>query len=101
MAHGVEVRVPFVDYTVLETIGPAVKSAQPPTKADLAACSDRVLHSLSKRRKTGFGTPVQQWISDQSERSERGLRPWAAHIHREFRTAKPDPSVAHLLNLAA
>jgi asparagine synthase (glutamine-hydrolysing) len=101
MVHGVEVRVPFVDCRLLEAIGGAVSSAQPPTKADLAACSDRVLSSLSKRRKTGFGTPVQHWISDQSGRSERGLRPWAAHIHREFRTAKPDPSVAQLLSLAA
>ena len=38
MAHGVEVRVPFVDFALLESLGPAIASTNPPTKRELAAC---------------------------------------------------------------
>ena len=42
MAHGVEVRVPFVDFALIESLGPAIASKSPPSKRDLAACSDRI-----------------------------------------------------------
>ena len=43
MAHGVEVRVPLVDFALLERLGPAIASTHPPTKA--RAC--RLLHRHS------------------------------------------------------
>ena len=39
MAHGLEVRVPFVDANLLERLGPAIASNAPPSKRDLAACA--------------------------------------------------------------
>src|SRR5262249_10070220 len=56
MAHGVEVRVPFVDFALIENLGPAIASTSPPTKRDLAACSDRVPAVIYERSKTGFTT---------------------------------------------
>ena len=58
MAHGLEVRVPFVDATLLERLGPAVASDRPPNKRDLAACAPRLSQAILGRDKTGFNTPV-------------------------------------------
>jgi asparagine synthase (glutamine-hydrolysing) len=85
MAHGLEVRVPFVDATLLERIGPAIASAAPPSKRDLAGCARRLPAALLNRGKTGFTTPVRQWISSQTGGAPaRGLRGWAGDVHRLF-----------------
>ena len=85
MAHGVEVRVPFVDFALIESLGPAIASQSPPTKRDLAACSDRIPAAISERSKTGFTTPVRQWIADRESDRARGLRGWAGRVHQRFR----------------
>jgi asparagine synthase (glutamine-hydrolysing) len=85
MAHGLEVRVPFVDATLLECLGPAIASAAPPSKRDLASCARRLPSALLNRGKTGFTTPVRQWISSQAGSAPaRGLRGWAGDVHRLF-----------------
>jgi asparagine synthase (glutamine-hydrolysing) len=85
MAHGLEARVPFVDATLLERIGPAIASAAPPRKRDLAGCARRLPAALLNRGKTGFTTPVRQWISSQTGGAPaRGLRGWAGDVHRLF-----------------
>ena len=86
MAHGVEVRLPFVDFSLIESLGPAIASKSPPTKRDLAACSDRLPAAIVERSKTGFTTPVRQWIVDRESDQERGLRGWAARVHQRFRS---------------
>ena len=85
MAHGLEVRVPFVDTRLLERLGPAIASNAPPTKQDLAACAPQLPRRTVKRPKTGFSTPVREWIGGQAGASERGLRGWADHVHQVFR----------------
>jgi asparagine synthase (glutamine-hydrolysing) len=85
MAHGVEVRVPLVDFALLESLGPAIASTSPPSKRDLAVCSDRIPATIYERSKTGFTTPVRQWIADGENGKARGLRGWAASIHQRFR----------------
>ncbi len=87
MAHGVEVRVPFVDTALLNRLGPAIASSSPPTKRDLAACSALVPPGLADRPKTGFATPARNWIHTGSERRARGLRGWADLVHRQFGNA--------------
>ncbi len=100
MAHGLEVRVPFVDIDLLERIAPAMASAAPPSKQDLAACAEQLPQSMRMRPKTGFSTPVREWIGARADSSTRGLRGWATTVHRHFRTtALPSPSTA--LSLAA
>jgi asparagine synthase (glutamine-hydrolysing) len=85
MAHGVEVRVPFVDFALIESLGPVIASKAPPSKRDLAACSDRIPAAICKRSKTGFTTPVRQWIAEGERNRARGLRGWAARVHERFR----------------
>lgn len=98
MAHGLEVRVPFVDLTLLARLGSAIASNTPPTKRDLAACSPQLPPSILDRHKTGFTTPVQKWVRAVTGTSARGLRGWADDVHRQFRVIPrrfPDfPSVA-------
>jgi asparagine synthase (glutamine-hydrolysing) len=91
MAHGVEVRVPFVDFALLKIIGPAIASANPPNKRDLAACADGIPLDVSDRRKTGFTTPVGQWIADRGSAPARGLRGWASQVHQQFRMEAASP----------
>lgn len=85
MAHGLEVRVPFVDATLLQRLGPAIASNAPPSKRDLAACAPRLPRAMLDRPKTGFTTPVRAWIGGHSGKSARGLRGWAGEVHRIFR----------------
>jgi asparagine synthase (glutamine-hydrolysing) len=85
MAHGIEVRVPFVDFALIESLGPAISSKIPPSKRDLAACSDRIPAAIRERAKTGFTTPVRHWIADRESDRPRGLRGWAGRVHQRFR----------------
>jgi len=81
MAHGLEVRMPFVDTTLLKHLAPAIASNAPPTKRDLAACARRLPVAALARPKTGFSTPAQSWIGNPG----RGYRRWASHVHQLFR----------------
>ena len=85
MAHGVEVRVPLVDFTLIESLGPAIASNSPPSKRDLAACAERIPATIYERAKTGFTTPVRQWIAARESDRARGLRGWAGKVHQRFR----------------
>jgi asparagine synthase (glutamine-hydrolysing) len=85
MAHGLEVRVPFVDHHLLAQLGPWIASSDPPTKQDLARSTTISLETISKRPKTGFTTPVQAWTARSTGHSTRGLRGWANEVHRRFR----------------
>ena len=99
MAHSLEVRVPLVDSALLRSLVPALNSARPPTKRDLALAPrtplpDEILH----RPKTGFTVPVRDWLLSASplrlERGEgrgevsnlrsRGLRGWTHLVYRHF-----------------
>ena len=86
MAHGLEVRVPFVDVSVLNRLGPAIASSSPPDKQGLAQCARRLPTAMLARPKTGFTTPVRKWIGEGTITSSRNLRGWATHVHRSFRT---------------
>jgi asparagine synthase (glutamine-hydrolysing) len=98
MAHGLEVRVPFVDATLLQRLGPAIASNRPPSKRDLAACARQLPQAMLNRPKTGFTTPVRAWIGGHSGKSARGLRGWASEVHRVFRdTSASSPSPASSL----
>ncbi len=66
MAHGVEMRVPFLDHRVVELVAsmpPAVKTAGPGEKAVLrAAVADLLPRRIVRRRKQPFLTPVRDWF---------------------------------------
>ena len=67
MAHGVEVRVPFLDKELLEfscTIPTHLKLKGMTTKYILKKVMEKYLpHEVIYRPKSGFGAPVRQWIT--------------------------------------
>ncbi len=66
MAHGVEVRVPYLDKELVEystTIPPELKMKGTNTKFLLRKVAERYLpKEVVYRSKTGFGAPVRDWI---------------------------------------
>ncbi len=83
MAHGVEIRVPFVDVKLLADLAPYLAASQPPTKAEMASTPEQPLPAaVLQRRKTGFVVPVRQWLMGETGKGERGLRSWAREVWR-------------------
>lgn len=91
MAHGVEIRVPFLDTPVLARLAPVIAGSRPPRKVDLArACGPRAI-SAAQRGKTGFVTPIADWLRAGGRGA--GLRPWAERVGAAFRITPPAVSV--------
>jgi asparagine synthase (glutamine-hydrolysing) len=64
MAHGVEVRAPLVDLTLLKSLAPAIGGLLPGAgKAALAKSPKIPLpDEIVFRAKTGFGVPTESWM---------------------------------------
>jgi len=64
MAHSVEVRVPFVDLTLLRAMAPFIPALQPGLgKSVLARVPEIPLSEENvARAKTGFGVPTNRWM---------------------------------------
>ena len=98
MAHSLEIRVPLVDVAFFRAVAPLIASAQYPTKQDLSAALPAPLPAgMQQRPKSGFVTPVPQWISQASGADDtehgRGLRDWA------MRVLPPQPRTIRILAL--
>ena len=69
MAHGLEARSPFLDHELMEfaaSIPAAMKMRGLKTKALLkSAMADRLPRDLLKRRKMGFGVPIERWLRNE------------------------------------
>jgi asparagine synthase (glutamine-hydrolysing) len=76
MAHGVEIRVPFVDLTLLESLAPAIPhlAAQAGKGALAKAPSIPLPAEIVARAKTGFAVPTGAWLStaDKAASAVRG-----------------------------
>jgi asparagine synthase (glutamine-hydrolysing) len=82
MAHSLEIRVPLVDATLLRRLAPALNSGHPPSKRDMASAPRTPLPAtILDRPKTGFLVPVRDWLADDAEVSEHGLRGWARRVY--------------------
>ena len=75
---------------LLERLGPAIASKAPPTKRDLAGCCKTLSPSVVTRSKIGFSTPMREWIGVRAGTKTRGLRGWAANVHRQFGSGEAD-----------
>lgn len=83
MAHSLEVRVPLVDWDLLNRVAPFV-ARYGLTKRDMAQTPDKSLpRDLVDRPKSGFTVPVREWLLDDRPRykSARGLRGWAQYVY--------------------
>ncbi len=85
MHHGVEIRVPFADVTVIRALAPLLAGRNPPTKAQLGrAVAHPLADAIAARKKTGFSVPVRDWLREDapSLAGKRGLRGWSQVIRR-------------------
>jgi glycosyltransferase involved in cell wall biosynthesis len=83
MAHSLEIRVPLVDVELFRRIAPLLATRNPPSKLDAARALIKPLpESVINRPKTGFATPVRDWISRGTDNTgrTRGLRGWASRV---------------------
>lgn len=87
VAHGLEVRLPLVDWTLLRRLAPLL-AARPEIGKDALARSPRrpLPAALLERPKTGFTVPVRDWLlaGRAAPEPERGLRGWARYVYRHF-----------------
>ena len=65
MAHGVEIRVPLVDVTLLERLAPAIPSLAPQTGKEALAKAPTIPlpAEIVARAKTGFAVPTGAWMN--------------------------------------
>jgi asparagine synthase (glutamine-hydrolysing) len=87
MAHSVEIRTPFVDVELLQRLAPLIVGEQPPSKQEMAqAMPAPLLPAILARRKTGFVTPVRDWLIQTAGRAYRGrgLRGWSEFVFARF-----------------
>lgn len=85
MAHSLELRVPLVDIKLFENITRMVGSGLVVNKQDMASTPKRKLpDAVLNRKKTGFSTPIRQWLLGNNVRrnsnQDRGLRGWAREV---------------------
>jgi asparagine synthase (glutamine-hydrolysing) len=64
MAHGLEVRVPLVDFQLLKRIGGKLAASGIANCKNLLGLSPHkpVPQSVLRRVKTGFATPIENWL---------------------------------------
>lgn len=90
MAHGVEIRVPFVDPFFLAALPPGAVLAGMNAKDAIAEVPDPPLpDSVRHRRKTGFSTPHGRWLQDAAGAPRQpgidlsaASRAWALNVWR-------------------
>ena len=91
MDHSVELRTPLVDAWLLRNMQPLLGAfSQFPNKRLLAEAPTRSLPEvLINRTKTGFGIPVQTWLSHMDKAGGVGgpSNAWAREVAAQF--AKP------------
>ena len=84
MAHSLELRVPLVDWALTERLAPLL-AAHPEVGKDTMARAGRPMlpAAVLDRPKTGFTTPVRDWLLDDgtASASDRGLRGWARAVY--------------------
>lgn len=99
MAHGVEIRVPFVDPFFLAALPPGAVLAGMNAKDAIAGLPDPPLpESVRHRRKTGFSTPHGRWLQEAAGAPREGgidlsaaSRAWALNV---WRTGWTGPAAA-------
>lgn len=81
MAHSLEIRVPLVDFTLLQTLAPILPGLTPGAgKAMLGnAPSTPLPDTILNKPKTGFGIPVTGWLKGATRdiRTRRSGREWS------------------------
>jgi asparagine synthase (glutamine-hydrolysing) len=91
MAHSLEIRLPLVDIELFRTAARLRHSGEAPGKRDMALTPDDPLpRAVLERKKTGFVTPVRDWLAPEkgSSSAPRGMRGWSATVYKSFTCAQ-------------
>jgi asparagine synthase (glutamine-hydrolysing) len=84
MDHSVELRTPLVDAWLLRQVQPMLGAFKRFPKKRLLAGAPRghLTDDVALRSKTGFGTPIQQWLSSAglAGRGEGATRGWGRYL---------------------
>lgn len=90
MAHSLEIRVPLIDFTLLDALAPLLPTLSGTRgKSLLANAPSRpVPPEIVSRPKTGFAIPVADWLSEHEHHVEdrRDSRRWAVEVARRYFT---------------
>jgi asparagine synthase (glutamine-hydrolysing) len=85
MAHSVEIRVPFLDIELLNSINNISKMGFKLNKHKIAqAVNPFIPESILNRQKTGFTVPINQFINSKSIKKKNDYRNWAKLVYEEF-----------------
>jgi asparagine synthase (glutamine-hydrolysing) len=85
MTHGLEVRVPFVDWTLWQRVAPLLRADPCINKRSMATTPSLSLpENVLARSKTGFMVPTREWLNARQGRrlGQRGLRGWAHYVYQ-------------------
>ena len=76
MAHGVEIRVPLVDATLLDALAPAIPRLASHTGKEALAKTPSIPlpEAIVDRAKTGFGVPTGTWTRVANSRAAAAVR---------------------------
>jgi len=85
MAHSLEIRVPFVDMTLLSNFIeiPSLDPTQEKRTIARRVAPD-LPESILTRPKTGFSVPIHQWLNPDAPKSICNHREWAKVLYRTF-----------------
>ena len=85
MAHSLEIRVPFVDTTLLRQLSPLPSVPVGEQKAMVArAVAPNLPEAVLNRPKTGFAVPIHQWLNPGAEMTAGNHRGWARMLYQRF-----------------
>jgi asparagine synthase (glutamine-hydrolysing) len=85
MAHSVEVRTPLVDASLLRQLAPLILEHGTQCKDDFANSPETPLpESIRTRRKTGFVTPLKDWMELPPDGTSTRIRQWSRIVFEHF-----------------
>lgn len=88
MDHSVELRTPLVDAWLLRDLMPVMQAFPRYSGKSLLSRSPStpLPPAIMQREKTGFTTPVQQWLVEMMPKlkEDGGSRGWARYVHSRF-----------------
>ena len=85
MAHSLEIRVPFVDMTLLGNFVEMTSLNPVQEKAMIArSVAPELPEAILNRPKTGFAVPIYQWLNPDAPSSISNHREWAQVLYRNF-----------------
>ena len=99
MAHSLEVRVPFVDTSLLRTLAPAILGARRAGLLGKLCLAQGPMPplpaSIQQRSKTGFSTPIAHWLAGRTPKHWHWSRHWAIWVAKHWKDGVLNDACLH------